>query len=334
MGCCFRKRQVEGAAELTERDTAKTGGTSGQVKKSEIVDGEVYLPHQHKPDEAVHFGVRLDDVDGQHVLSETVENSLARDAGIHDGDVLVDINGTNIEGRQVQYLLDLLREEVKHRLLLTVKRQLDEDKHVFVWTYFKVVVKENQPEVNILYLTQTDEDVMPWINVDPSQPAEYEWVGPPIGSYDIYIDETTSHYLSLSNNNNRGTVEFVSKHNPLTCTFYKYIFVGPGEPENGIVVVYSLQKYEQSVTVDALTTPEAKANSDADPTIGVTDFPLPKTGTTIPVDPRFWYQKENADNGLFSLQSVEQNGWYVSKSTSGDDATLSKTAQYFKIVPS
>ncbi|XP_038045599.1 uncharacterized protein LOC119720121 [Patiria miniata] len=332
MGSCFGKRQDTqgGAAELTDIGAASktedgTDKPSGHGKKLGVVGGEVYLPYPHKPGEAVDFGVRLDDIDGKFVLSETVENSLARNAGIYDGDVLVDINGTNIEGYQVQYLLDLLREKVKPKLLLTVKRQLDEDNHEFVWTYFEVVVEnENQPEVRILYLTQTAEDVMPWINPGPLETG-YSWLGVPSPAYNIYLRGNPALYLSIDD----GKVEFSSTYNNRTSLFYFYIYVGPGPPDDGLVVAYSLQEFEQPVT--ASTTPAAEVvQSGADPTLDAMDFPDSLLGNDVPLDPRFWYLKMNVSGtGENSLQSIEQTGWYLAKSTSSNDATLSTQPQYF-----
>ncbi|XP_038046770.1 uncharacterized protein LOC119720977 [Patiria miniata] len=332
MECCFEKRQDTqvGSAELPELGgAAKTeDGTdepSGRGKKLEIVGGQVYLPHPNKPGEAVDFGVRHDDIDGKFVLSETVGNSLARDAGIHDGDVLVGINGTNIEGCQVQYLLDLLREDVKPKLLLTVKRQLDEDKHVFVWTYFEVVVEnENQPEVRILYLTQTAEDVMPWINPGPLETG-YSWLGVPSPAYNIYLRGNPALYLSIDD----GKVEFSSTYNNSTSLFYFYIYVGPGPPDDGIKVAYSLQQFGNAVTPS--TTPAAEViQPGADPTLDAMDFPYSMLGNDVPLNPRFWYLKMNVSGtGENSLQSIEQTGWYLAKSTSSNDATLSTQPQYF-----
>ncbi|XP_038045602.1 uncharacterized protein LOC119720123 [Patiria miniata] len=311
-----------GAASETEVGTDKPSGHGKKLG----VGGQVYLPYPNKQGRAVDFGVRLDDISGKFVLSETVKNSRARDAGIYDGNVLVDINGTNIEGFQVQDLLDLLREDVKPKLLLTVKRQLDEDKHVFVWTYFELVVKkENLPQVYILYLTQTAEDVMPWINPGPMV-TEYRWLGPPVRGYNIYLQGNPALYLSID----QGKVEFSPTYNGSTSLFYLYNYVGPGTPADGIPVVYSLQEYEKPVTPS--TTPAAVETSGADPELDTMDFPSFMLGNNVPLNPRFWYQKSN-DQGEFSLQSIEQKGSFLSKDDkSSNAATLSTTPQYFVIV--
>ncbi|XP_022098364.1 uncharacterized protein LOC110983422 [Acanthaster planci] len=322
MGCCFRKHTDAGTqgqvGESTAQDAAakEEEGSGLNAEMTPESPDEVYLPNPESPGNVVDFGIKLQVIDGEFALNDIVENGLAQAAGIENGDVLVDINGANIEACSAQYILDILRTKVKPKLLLAVKRTSDDGKVVFVWSFFEVVIQGNHPAVNVIQLTKTEENVMPWIDIKQSAVSGFDWLGPPVLQCDLFINEDNEQlYLSIVD----SVVEFVATYNKSQSAFYRYVYAGSGEPGNGTVIVYSLQEPEKPVAPSTTLAAEA---TKSDPKLGVTDFPESMLRDGVPLDPRFWYEQLQGDE--VTLQSVQQSGWYLSKSSSSNVADLSQ----------
>ncbi|XP_038067657.1 uncharacterized protein LOC119737400 isoform X4 [Patiria miniata] len=317
-----RKRQGTSQEKTQSPDEAareprSAQGTS-QADASEFSD-HVFLNNFKVVDGAVvDFHADLNDKDGQYVFQNVAEDGLAYSAGFRTGDRLFQINGTNIEGFGIEFILDLLRTFHGYQvpqLLLAVERkpEIVAEPSVFLWVIFKVIWQDDIPKIEVIQTHKTDSEEMPYFDL-----LTYSWAGPPVNAYDIYIDGTTQLYLSIKGDN----IVF-DTYNPKSM-FRGYSYFG-GQPKNGNVLAYSLQSLQP---VNKTPRPGTTLAGTADNTVSVTDFPEFMLGDEITEDPRLWYQK-HYKNG-FSFESTVAKGMYLAMAPNGV-AMLSENQTELKV---
>ncbi|XP_022102419.1 uncharacterized protein LOC110985595 isoform X2 [Acanthaster planci] len=289
---------------------------SHQVDTQECGD-HVYLPPVGFGRDPVDFNADLNDIDGCYVFQNIIENGLAFAVGVRNGDILFGINGTNIEGRGIEYVLDLLRTNHGYQvpqLLLAVQRnsKIAGEPPRFIWVIFKTVFQVGDPTVEVIQTLETDTTNMPFFVIQPT----FSWLGPPVDPVNVYTEGEHPLYLCVKDDK----IAFAN-YSPNSALFlYKY---SGGNPGKGNAVAYSLQ---------SLTTPPLEHSTPAgttEDTLKALNFPSYMTGGKgIPKDPRLWYNKTY--KSAFSLESVMAEGMYLGMGETGE-AMLSKKKTEMKV---
>ncbi|XP_038067653.1 uncharacterized protein LOC119737400 isoform X1 [Patiria miniata] len=322
MGNVARKRQKGTSPEKVTQSPDEAACEQRSAQETHQANapefgGPMFLPNfKAVGGKLVDFDADLNDIDGQYVLQNVAKDGLAYSAGFRTGDKLFQINGTNIEGFGIEFILDLLRTFHGYQvpqLMLAVERkpEIAGEPSLFIWVIFKVVWQDGIPKIEVIQTLENDTDEMPFIVLGPS----FAWRGPPVVAYDIYIDGKQQLYLSIQ----KDKVVFTTYSKQ--SIFHGYSYYG-GQPRSGNVLAYSLQPLKPNKKQPESTTPVGTAGN----TVSAMDFPKYMLNKKdIPTDPRFWYQK-HYQNG-FSLESVVAKGMYLAMAPNGEAMLSTKQTE-------
>ncbi|XP_022102420.1 uncharacterized protein LOC110985596 [Acanthaster planci] len=319
MGGIFSKHRAKREVIHPDMATGEPISAHETHRHSHEGGGHIFLPPAGFGGDPVDFNADLNDIDGRYVFQNVTENGLAYAAGFRNGDVLFGINGTTIEGRGIEYVLDLLRTNHGYQvpqLLLAVQRnsEIAGEFPEFIWVIFKVVFQLGGPTVEVIQTLVNDTAKMPFIDVGPS----FSWLGPPVDKVDIYIGGDPPLYLSVADDK-----MVFAKYGP-SSAFYMYKYVG-GKAAEGNVVAYSLQSLKPPDLQPKRNTPARSAEN----TVEVLDFPSWMIDSKdIKEASRLWYEKIYETG--FSLESAQAEGMYLGMSETGG-AMLSKEKTELKV---